>query len=440
MEKFMKMKLFSVPKILVSLIASLAISALFQQDASAKNIFVSPSGNGTDGSSWANAVQDPSKIDWSRVVCGDQIILDGGASSITYISSLTVPKSNVVIRQSAEAGHNGQVILRGPLYPGVPVAVGLTITGHNVHVVGVRRSGIKIYAFAAQGASIKTNNNSLRNVEINSVTGFPPYAGGRVGGLTFGGYNNQFINCDFRDTTIGAVSQPVAGVRNMAVFRHCTFGTSGYGFFGDSGTALQGATTGGATVYADHCVFGPYVNYGVTTNSDNVHLSNCLFLSASKANLNVNPTSGTPHVTVTHCTIYEKKFAGGQPISYGTPEETILTNGVGTVKVSNTIVFGGTISVPPAQVINAGGNVQFAVSGNTVALAPSLVDPHFVDEAVLGASAPAATFIPRTLTSLNFAPKPGSPAVGKGSDISRVSDIVAPYGPTYGLPTVLGGP
>lgn len=417
---------------------ALILAVVCQSAAHAKNIFVSPSGNGTDGSSWTNAIQDPGKIDWSKVASGDHIILDGGAVSTTYTTSMTVPKSNIVIRQSNEAGHNGQVILRGALLPGAPTLVGLTINGSNVHVVGVRRSGIKLLSYATQGISVKANNCTLRNVEVNSITGLPPYGSGRIGGVTFGGYNNQFIGCDFRDTINSAVSQPLAGGANMAVFRNCTFGSNSYGWWGEYGTALTGSSSGGAVVYADHCVFGPYVNYGVSGGSDRMHISNSLFLAASVANVNFQPTSASAALSLDHCTLYEKKLIP-PPVPYMPVEKTISANGTGTLRVRNTIVWGGIVDVPASQVISGGGNVQYAVSGNTVALAPSLIDPQFVDNAALSAPSAPASFIPRLLTTLDFAPQ-AQAALNKGSNIVRVSDITAPYGPPYGLPVAAGGP
>lgn len=431
-------------KTLTGVLCAIAAVVLCQQDASAKNIYVSPSGSGTDGSSWANAWQDPAKIDWTKVAAGDQIVLDGGPSGITYTTSFTVPVSGVVIRQASQAGHNGQVTLQGLSYPSRPSAQAIKITGSNVRVVGVRRSGIKLTRYAEQGVSIQSNNNVLQNIEISVITGYQPYAQGKVGGLTFGGFNNHFIGCDFRDTLNGAVSKPLPGTSNLAVFRNCTFGSSYYGFWAANGASLLGsrdASGAGATalIYADRCVFGPYVDYGVDSANDNVVLSNCMFLGAKTANLNVVPSSGTPSVSVSHCTFYERKLQILQPLPYGIPQNTIFSSGNNNLNIRNSIVYGGLVNVPPSQAINGGGNIQYAVTGNTVALSASLVDPQFVDNAELSAALAPVAYVPRTLTTLSFAPTAAA-AQGKGAAITRVADMVAPYGPTSGLPGIMGGP
>lgn len=438
------MRMIPSTKVIVSLVAALSVGIFCQREVSAKNVFVSPAGNGSDGSSWANAVQDPAKIDWTKVSAGDHIVLDGGTSSITYVTSVTVPVSNIVIRQSQEAGHSGQVILRGAISRSLASGIGMTITGSNVHVLAGRRSGILFSRYAAQALSVNGNNNVFRNLEFNEITGYQPYGSGKVGGVTFGGSNNQFIACDFRDTTNGAVSTPVSDARNLAVFRNCTFGSSRYGYWGESGTAIQGSKSGSAaTVYVDSCVFGPFVNYGVDTGNDNMILSNSLFLAGGKANLRCAPTAGRPSVMVSRCTLYDKKFLSGPGVMnvpyYGSPS-ALVSNGLGALRIRDSIVYGGIVDVPPAQLVSGGGNVQFAVSGNTLALAPTLVDPQFVDSATLSAPIAAADFVPKTLTSLDFARSSGSPAANKGSSLTKVSNIVAPFGPAYGLPIAIGGP
>jgi hypothetical protein len=124
---------------------------------------------------------------------------------------------------------------------------------------------------------------------------------------------------------------------------------------------------------------------------------------------------------------------------YGWPS-ALVSNGLGALRIRDSIVYGGIVDVPPAQLVSGGGNVQFAVSGNTLALAPTLVDPQFVDSATLSAPIAAADFVPKTLTSLDFARSSGSPAANKGSSLTKVSNIVAPFGPAYGLPIAIGGP
>lgn len=432
-------------KSLLGLICALSTGIALNAAASAKNLYISPSGSGTDGSSWSSAWQDPAKIDWSKVQAGDQIILDGGTSGITYVTEFTVPASNVVIRQATDKEHSGQVTLKGINPTRNLNSIGINVLGSNVHIVAARRSGIVLKNYPALAVSLKTNGNSLRNVEINGITGFQPYGTGKIGGVAFGGFNNQFINCDFRDCVYGAVEKTVAGARNLTVFNNCTFGSNRYGYWGEDGSCIVGAKTAtGAPsiIYAHHCVFGPFVNYGIDQGNNHLLISDSLFLNARIANLNV--TSNAPaSVRAFGCTFYQKQITDGNIVPKavgGLTQNTIATSGTADVKVSNSIIYGGVVKVPATQVLNAGNNIQYAVSGNTVALAAQMTDPNFVDKDTLQAPGTVATFVPQTLTTLNFDPAIGSPASGKGSSFDRVSDSVAAYGPIYGIPTAIGGP
>lgn len=446
-------KSISIPKFATQALLglSVALTAHFAtvQDVAARNLYVSPAGSGTTGESWKTAWQDPSKIDWTKVASGDHVVIDGGTAGITYKTAITIPVSNIVIRQSTGAGHSGQVTFSGvnadsPF--GNPQRTGITFAGSNIHVVGARRSGIKLNSYGAEGVNIQTSNNSLRNVEISRITGFPPYAGGRIAGATVGGANNHFINCDFRDCTVGALDKPVAGLANSTIFNNCTFGANSYGFFMNCGAGIVGSKTVGgptSTIYAHNCVFGPYFDYGLDIANGSVRLTNCMLMNARLANLKVAPAAGsTANVTASNCTIYQTKIVQDPfraPLPYGLPQHAVSVNAAGKLRVANSIIFGGFVDVPAGQKVNGGGNVQYSVSGNTVALAPSMVDPKFVTSHIYGQTTPAV-FIPQAYTLFDFTVQPGSPAVGKGSPIGKVADIAGPYGPTYGLPSNVGGP
>ncbi len=446
-------KRISIPKFAIRSLIGLSVAFTAHvatiQDVSARNLYVSPTGSGTTGQSWATAWQDPSKIDWTQVASGDHIVVDGGTSGITYKTAITVPASNIVIRQSTAAAHTGQVIFSGVNATssfGNPQRTGITFVGSNIHIVGARRSGIKLESYGAEGVNIQTSNNSLRNVQISRITGFPPYAGGRIAGATVGGSNNHFINCDFRDCTVGALDKPVAGVANSTIFNNCTFGANSYGFFMNCGAGIIGSKTAGgpaSTIYAHKCVFGPYVDYGIDIANGSARLTDCMLMNARIANVKVAPVTGsTASVNVSRCTIYQTKIVPDPfrpPLPYGLPQHAVSVNSAGSLRVANSIVFGGFVDVPAAQKVNGGGNVQYSVSGNTVALAPSLVDPKFVTSHIYAQTTPAV-FIPQAYTLFDFTVQPGSPATGKGSSIGKVADISGPYGPVYGLPSNVGGP
>lgn len=428
-------------KIVTGLLIALASTIAQTSDASAKNLYVSPTGSGADGTNWKKAWKSLTTIDWSKVQPGDQILLDGGTSGITYSGAVTIPKSFIIIRQAPGQGRNGQVTIAGGSTPQGPIPVGVTITGSNVSLIATQRSGIKISSFGAECLRVQSNNNVFRNIEFGSVTGFPPYAQGKVGAVVFGGYNNDFLNCRFRDWSRCAVEKPVTTVPNQTTFRGCIF-EGGYGFWGEWGVGIYGARPDGknynSQIRAVKCVFGPVFNKGVDIVQGKANFNNCLFLGANKANVSVEPAAGSnAKVVLNNCTLYEPNYSGMS--SHQMLNRNLSTNGNGTVKLVDCIVYGGAVNVPPTQTINGGGNIQYHVTGNTTAVAAALVDPQYVQESTLWTPVNPQTYRPRAWTVQTYELASGSPAQGKGSPITNVQSIVPAYGPNSGLPP-LGGP
>jgi hypothetical protein len=86
----------------------------------ATNYYVDKNTSGqNNGTSWANAWQSFSAIDWNSIQPGDVIYISGGTDSTVYYERLVIGASGsagnyVTIRNSYEAGHNGKVIIEDP--------------------------------------------------------------------------------------------------------------------------------------------------------------------------------------------------------------------------------------------------------------------------------------------------------------------------------------
>ncbi len=426
---------------MVSLLCAFSWVLSCASPSQARDLYVSPTGNDTTAINWKTAWKSFQTIDWSQVVSGDRIIVDGGASGITYSGQFTIPVSGVQIRQAGGVNRKGQVTISGT--PMQAVQTGVTISGSNVQIIGNTRMGIKIASFGGECVKVLTNGNVFRNVLVGPVTGFPPYAGGKVGAVVFGGINNQFINCDFRDIFKCAVEQPVSSVANVTVFRDCTFGNDSYGFFQNWGVGIYGSRPGAAavdtTIHARRCVFGPMLNKGIDVVQGKLNVGNSLFLGSNIANLSFEPLDSGSNAKgiVDNCTFYAPNFSG--QAQYATTFYSISTNGNGNLKVRDSIIYGGGVRVPTTQAVNGGGNFQYHVTGNTTALAAGLVNPQFTAEAQLWTPVTQTTISPRVWTTQSYALDAASPAVGKGSDITLVTDIVPAYGPAGRFPPV-GGP
>src|SRR5581483_11813178 len=155
-----------------------------------KIYYVSKNGNSSDGKSWATAWNELARINWSVVQPGDTILLDGGAQSMTYTTTLTIGKSGtqtapITIKRATDNGHNGTVTLFGgratPLpYCGEPsysyraasVANGVVFGSHSWVVIdGMNWDGIQIHGFSTYGVDMTggPSNDTLRNMEIYDI-------------------------------------------------------------------------------------------------------------------------------------------------------------------------------------------------------------------------------------------------------------------------------
>jgi hypothetical protein len=189
--------------------------------------YVSPSGNGTNGRSWATAWRNTSLIDWSVIRPGSEIILDGGTSrcgvspydfkpaspdpGVTCgqrYAPFTVDRSDVTVERSTAPGRDGTVVIDGgrdtPLpYCGQPsysapagAPAGIDLNGHSGVVIdGMARSGIVVRG-AQQGISMDGgHNDTLRNMEIfdNGYAISHPWGYSSDGqGVLLGGENNVY--------------------------------------------------------------------------------------------------------------------------------------------------------------------------------------------------------------------------------------------------------
>ncbi|UCH66419.1 MAG: Ig-like domain-containing protein [Ignavibacterium sp.] len=97
----------------------LFISLIFLGTISATSHYVDKDATGSNnGSSWANAWQSFSSINWSSVRPGDVIYISGGSSSKIYYETLTINANGsannlITIRNGLNSGHNGRVVIDG---------------------------------------------------------------------------------------------------------------------------------------------------------------------------------------------------------------------------------------------------------------------------------------------------------------------------------------
>lgn len=317
--------------------------------------YVSPSGNGANGLSWATAWRDTSSIDWSVIPQGAQIILDGGTSTCSVspydfepsapnpgvtcgqrYSSFSIEQNGITIEQSSAAGHNGTVMIDGGRDTPLPycgqrhytaatrMRPGIDLDGHSdVTISGVTRSGIVVRG-AQNGVAMESGgHNTLRNMEIfdngwaiSHSWGYSSDGNGVLMGGEDNVYDQLLVHDNGQDefhSDAGGYDESGSAVDNSwlgALRSHPRYRGEPFNDLQSSGHDPGCTHADGLQIFApgttmsslsfNYDVVGPGVNQGLYpsdkgtgTTFDNVTIKNSLFLDAVSADINSdNPVHG----------------------------------------------------------------------------------------------------------------------------------------------------
>lgn len=392
-----------------------------QAQTATKHWYVSKKGqSGGSGSSWQTAWNEVGSINWSSVNPGDTIVLDGGSAggSMVYTGPMYVGKSGlygkpISIVQSQEAGRNGTVIIRG-------TSSGIIISGKSyINVRGMRWSGIVVENCYTAGINIYPNGTSepsakivITNVEVrncNSVAS--PYDSGILIKGTDVTLDHVIVHDNYGNNIQTQFGQGPA-IASRLVLDHCWVynkRVKSTGLFVN--TSFDGVYP---TVDTRDSIMGPGLTSGVKVGAHAAAEVRCwatLFLNGIGNNIIAQDYSS--RVSANNCTSFMTK------LNPSGSAHSALNNPTAQKTVANySIVYGGAIQLPVGKVGNY--NTQFAITGNTTALATSLVNPKFLqDMSVIPNNATIDQLI-----SLDFALAPTSSSTGRGTRLTSVQKLL----------------
>ncbi len=411
----LRYSLVAVGIALTSLIASAS-------SADAATYYVSVKGSNQDGKTWASAWKEFDQINWDKVHPRDTIVLDGGNgnSSMTYYSALKIPIPSIVVTRTSEPGHNGLVILEGGGLYGAPLPQGIAIMAMGVRLEGLGWRGISVRNC---GVGLTTGANYtnvlVRNVELRN---------NRLGAVV-AGHNSRFDqiishdNTDRNFSTEGCGSSETVSLTSSWIY-NTTPGATG----SMPSRGIQTASGKSSTLNINRCVIGPGLCTGVEVN-DYVYILNSLLINATDASIGVFQKT-------THSPLFPLRFKAKNVTSFMTNRSSVrnyahycvaaVSAPTGgpipiTAAIENSIFYGGEVHLRPDQRY-ATDTTQFRVTGNTMALSDTMVDPKFKSD--VGSIPDDANF--NTLNQLDFSLQPTSPVKGRGSNLSSSRSLTGP--------------
>jgi hypothetical protein len=426
--------------------------------------YVSPSGSGKNGLSWATAWRDTSSINWSVVRPGAEIVLDGGTSTCgtspydfkpstpnpgvtcgQRYSPFSVAQDDITIERSSAAGHNGTVVIDGgrdtPLpYCGQrqyaatnPTIPGINLNGHtDVTINGMTRSGIVVRG-AMEGVVMGSGgHDSLINMEIfdNGFSISHSWGYSSDGnGVLMGGKDNVYDRLLVHDNGQDEFHSDPAGYdESGSVLENSWLGAlrENPRYPGEPFNDLQASGHDPGCTHADgmqifapgitmssltfnYDVIGPGTNQGLYpsdpgthTTFDNVTIENSLFLDTATHNIiSDNPVHGWK---LSHDTIFATQ--GGFQIP-----------GNGVNVMTSVIKYGGYAAGPGGSWVTSGNDWY---GGDPLPGTPVHRDPGF--PAVPSGRLPAfseildATLTPTSVTG-------GSPLHSWSALLARIDSL-----------------
>jgi hypothetical protein len=317
--------------------------------------YVSPSGNGTTGLSWATAWRDTSLINWSVIRPGAQIFLDGGSSKCGVspydfepskpdpgvtcgqrYSSFSIEQNDITIERSSAPGRGGTVVIDGGRNTPLPYCgqaryaaaagarAGIDLNGHSgVTINGMTRSGIVVRG--AQDGVVMENggHDTLRNMEIfdngygiSHSWGFSSDGNGVLMGGEDNVYDRLLVHDNGQDefhSDAAGYDESGSAVDNSwlgALRAHPVYPGEPFNDLQASGHDPGCTHADGLQIFApgttmsslsfNYDVFGPGVNQGLYpsdkgtgTTFDNVTVTNSLFLDPVSVDITTeNPVHG----------------------------------------------------------------------------------------------------------------------------------------------------
>ncbi len=378
-----------------------------------------------DGQRWSSAWADFDEVKWDKLPDNAKLYVDAGGTTMLYSKGLKIPgNKSVSILQSTDSLHKGIVEINGTkstepdgiaingpaaVNIGTPSADG-TLSQTPFIIRGFNRAGIRVGPTAGNvtvfGTLIGHNGND------QSTAGF--------GVLIQGGKKVQVNQSMIRNSAINVHIASAADGGEYTFDRDWIYWTA-YNPAVSQGLRIAEAPGGKVSLTAS--VVGPGLDFALLNDSAAaIKVSHCLFNNAQNTTFQLNDRPAS--LDVDHVTTFmtPKNRVGGGAFSLRSIDRLD-----GTTKVTNSVIYDGSVAIPAEGVTYAKNtnNFQFRVDGMKTFYAATQRDPLFANAGI--SSVPnAAAIVNLIKLDFSFASNSPAKAAGAGSALTSAGQLKPP--------------
>ncbi|MEM7333978.1 MAG: hypothetical protein AAF490_17975 [Chloroflexota bacterium] len=407
-----------------------------QPPITGRAFYVSKLGNNSDGLSWESAWNELNQVDWSKFQPGDTLLIDGGAESMTYRTTLQPTASGTAaepirIQLAGENGRNGQAIFFGGRSTPLPHCGqtsysynpnGLTTNGAKfegvswITIDGTKWRGIVIHGMNGDGIRLYSNTDNLtfRHMEIYDNGTVKQSGGGYYSdakGIRLEGSNHTVERTIIHDNGQDAIQSNGANVSNFTIReswfyngrQHPNIDQSyNYCTHSDALQIFDGGVVSGINI--EDSVLGPGFTNTIllgdkNVDVNNVTINNVLILKSAENSISAHSTATTSvnNWNISNVTVYGPNTAYNA-ITYKGRE----------LAITNSVFVGSHINIPNTSPA-FGNNCQWDTTGIDIGVD---TNPQFTSAS------------PEAFTDGNYAVNERACATS-GSSITSIDDLMA---------------
>ena len=327
--------------------------------------YVDNQANGVNnGTSWINAWENFSSINWATIQPGDSVYISGGESSQLYNEQLSIGASGtagspITIRVGQDGGHNGQVIITHTSY-------GINISGKSYITINGNYGGNKnIYVYDCGSDGIQVVGSTVNNIVLTYLEVGWNGNGGNEDGInidvsSFSYPIIEISHCSIHDNYQDQIysNRPDHGIRAtdygvMIVHHNDIYNLGDDGFQAASDgidfyeNTVHGRSIGGGRGHADGVQFigGSYTRIYNNTFYDMAHGANdsnaYIFFDPYRADGISSSNRGVSNVEIYNNLVYETGKAASNEYLRGIAfkaENNI--NSISNILIANNIIVG----------------------------------------------------------------------------------------------------